>query len=119
MPSAADIERHFATGAETITLNREEWRQFYECAQGYAATGRELRQAQAETERVKRIARPLWRAVARVRRCMARAFERCPGRAERIPRCEVEEWERILRHAQDVDWQDLPAGHRRHAEFNR
>lgn len=119
MPSAADIERHFATGAETITLTREEWRQFYERAQGYAATGRELRQALAETERVKRIAVPLWRAVARVRRSMAKTFERCPGRAERIPRCDVEGWERILRHAQDVDWQDLPAGHRKVASYRR
>lgn len=111
MPSAAEIERHFASGAETFTFTRAEWEAFY--------AHRELQKAQAETERVKRIARPLRRAVAKVRRGMAQAFARCPGRSERIPRGDVEDWERILRYAQELDWRDLPAGHRRHAEFKR
>lgn len=119
MPSAAEIERHFASGAESITLTRVEWEAFYAHQQTFAATGLELRKAQAEIERVKRVARPLWLAVVRVRRGMAQAFERCPRRAERIPRCDVEDWERVLRHAQDVDWQDLPAGHRKHGTFIR
>lgn len=119
MPSAAEIERHFASGAETFTFTRAEWEAFYAHARTYAATGRELRQAQAEVERMKRIARPLWRAIARVRRDMAKAFDRCPGRAERIPRGDVEEWARILRWAQDVDWHDLPAGHRNAASYHR
>lgn len=119
MPSAAEIERHFAYGAETITLTRAEWEAFYAQQQTFAATGLEVRKAQAEIERVKRVARPLWRAIVRVRRSMAKTFERCPGRAERIPRCDVEEWERLLRHAQDVDWQDLPAGHRKVAMYRR
>lgn len=75
--------------------------------------------AQAETERVKRIARPLWRAVARVRRGISQAFDRCHGRAERVPRGDVEDWERILRYAQELDWHDLPAGHRQHALHGR
>ena len=119
MPSAADIERHFATGAETITLTRAEWEAFYVQQREYSATGLELRKAQAETERVKRIARPLWSAVAKVRRSMAGALERHPGRAERVPRASVEAWERMLRYAQEVDWKDLPAGNRRHADFKR
>ena len=117
MPSAAEIERHFAAGAESITLTRAEWEAFYTHQREYAATGLELRKAQAETERLKRIARPLWRAVAKVRRGMAGALERRPGRAEAIPRSSVEAWERMLRYAQELDWKDLPAGHRRHAEL--
>lgn len=119
MPSAAEIERHFASGAETFTFTRAEWEAFYAHQRSYGATGLELRRSQAEKERVKRIARPLWRAVAKVRRGIAQSFRRCPGRAERIPRGDVEEWARILRYAQELDWQDLPAGHHRHAEFNR
>ena len=119
MPSAAEIERHFASGAETFTFTRAEWEAFYAQQQTYAATGIELRKAQTETERVKRIARPLWRAVTKVRRSMAGALERHPGRAERVPRGNVEEWERLLRYAQELDWKDLPAGHRRHAELER
>lgn len=117
MPSAAEIECHFATGAESITLTRAEWEAFYAQQCEYAATGLELRKAQTETERLKRIARPLWRAVAKVRRGMAGALERRPGRAEAIPRSSVEAWERMLRYAQELDWKDLPAGHRRHAEL--
>lgn len=44
-----------------ITLTRAEWEAFYAHQQSFAATGLELRRSQAETERVKRIARPLWR----------------------------------------------------------
>lgn len=118
MPSAAEIERHFATGADSITLTRAEWEAFYVQQREYSATGLELRKAQAETERVKRIAQPLWRAVAKVRRSMAGALERRPGRAE-VPRGSVEAWERMLRYAQELDWKDLPAGNRRHADFKR
>ena len=57
--------------------------------------------------------------MAKVRRGMFRAFERCPGRAERIPRADLENWERILRWAQDIDWHDLRARHRWQAEFKR
>ena len=119
MPSAAEIERHFASGAETFTFTRAEWEAFYAQQQTYAATGIELRKAQTETERVKRIARPLWRAVAKVRRSMAGALERRPARAEPVPRSSVEAWERMLRYAQELDWRDLPAGHRRHSDFKR
>ena len=119
MPSAAEIERHFAAGAESITLTRAEWEAFYTHQREYAATGLELRKAQAETERVKRIARPLWGAVAKVRGSMANALERRLGRSEAIPRGSVEAWERMLRYAQELDWKDLPAGHRRHADFKR
>lgn len=119
MPSAAEIERHFASGAETFTFTRAEWEAFYALQQQYSATGLQLGQAQAETERVKRIARPLWRAVARVRREMARALESRADVAARVTPRQVQEWERVLRYAQDVDWKDLPAGHRRHAEFGR
>lgn len=109
MPSTAEIDRHVASGAETFTFTRAEWEAFYAHQQTYSATKLELMKPQADVERVKRIARPLLRAIARVRRNMAKAFDRCPGRAERIPRGDVEEWERILRWALDIDWHDLPA----------
>ncbi len=119
MPTIAEIELHFAAGAESITLTRAESEAFYAQQRDYAARGLELRKAQAETERVKRIARPLWSAVVKVGRSMAGALERLPGRAERVPRGSVEAWERMLRYAQELDWKDLPAGHRRHADFKR
>ena len=119
MPSAAEIERYFATGAETFTFTREEWESFYARQETYSATKLELMKAQDETARVKRVARPLWRAVSRVRRGIARALERHPGRNERLPRTDVQEWALILALAQQLDWKDLPAGHRRHAEFKR
>lgn len=102
MPSAAEIERHFASGAETFTFTRAEWEAFYAHQQTYSATKLELMKALDETARMRRIARPLWRAVSNVRRGIARALERHPGRKERVPRPDVQEWALILALAQDL-----------------
>lgn len=63
MPSTiADVDKHFATGAETVTLTRAEWEGIQEISKGYFANGIEAGQAKREMERVKRISRPMWRA---------------------------------------------------------
>ena len=108
MHTLAEIKAHFTTGAASVTLTKEEWEAICETLRSYAATGNERRRAMEETERVKRIARPLWRACKQVADRMRRALERGPMaiRADLVA-----DWERHLRNAQEVDWHDLPAGH--------
>ncbi len=105
MQSIRDIEAHFAGGADSVTLTRKEWEQIQAIDIGYFATGCQLRKAEGEIERVKRIARPLWRACTRV----ALQMRGCACMASQY---QVRDWEIRLRLATEVDWHDLPANKR-------
>ncbi|HEY6940623.1 hypothetical protein [Dokdonella sp.] len=108
MHTIADIKAHFAAGAETVTLTKAEWDAVCDVVRAYCATGKERSAAVREAERVKRVARPVWRACAQVSERMRRALSRAPlaVRADLVA-----DWEMRLRHAMTVDWQDLPPGH--------
>jgi hypothetical protein len=101
MQSIREIEAHFAGGAESVTLTRKEWEGIQEIDIGYFATGCQLGAAEREIERVKRIARPLWRACKRV----ALQMRGCACMASQY---QVRDWELRLRLATEVDWHDLP-----------
>ena len=97
----SSVNKHFEAGAETVTLSKAEWTAILEITRSYAATGGQLRKAERETERVKRIARPLWQACRRV----SRQIRRSAGSPSLH---DLQAWEITLRHALDVDWHDLP-----------
>jgi hypothetical protein len=101
MHTIKEVEDHFAGGAESVTLTRAEWLSIQEISRGYFANGIEVSHARAEAERVKRIARQLWRAC----KIVSRQMRACACSASR-PR--VMDWEMRLRHATTVDWRDLP-----------
>ena len=101
MHTIKEVEDHFAGSAESVTLTRAEWLSIQEISRGYFANGIEVSRASAEAERVKRIARPLWRAC----KIVSRQMRACACSASRA---RVMDWEMRLRHATKVDWRDLP-----------
>ena len=101
MHTINEVEDLFAGGAESVTLTRAEWSSIQEISRGYFANGIEVSRAKAETERVKRIARPLWWAC----KIVARQMRACSCSA---PRSRVVDWEMRLRRAMTVEWRDLP-----------
>jgi hypothetical protein len=105
MHTIAEVKDHFAAGAESATLTRAEWQSIIDVVDSYCATGLEASRAKAEAERVKRIARPLWRACKSV----ARQIRGCGGSPSLW---HLREWEMRLRHATEVDWRDLPPDRR-------
>jgi hypothetical protein len=66
MHTIGEIIAHFAGGAESVTLSRAEWTSIIEIVRQYSATRSQLRLAENEAARVKRIARPLWQACKKV-----------------------------------------------------
>lgn len=112
MPSTiGEIDKHFAAGAETVTLTRAKWDGIQEISKGYSANHFELRKAQREADRVKRISRPVWRAARIVAEQMRRAMSYAASKNAHVALSKVEDWEMRLRHSMDVSWQDLPANH--------
>ena len=101
MHTIKEVDDYFASGAETVTLTRAEWSSIQEVSRGYFANGIEVSRAKAEAERVKRIARPLWRAC----KLVSRQTRACACSASRS---RVMDWEMRLRHATTVEWRDLP-----------
>jgi hypothetical protein len=114
MPSTiAEVDRLFAAGAESVALTRAEWEAIQAVSQGYAANGLEVRRAQRESDRVKRISRPVWRASAIVAAEMRRALEGSYRASQHVALQRVREWEMRLRHSMDVDWAKNGKGHSR------
>jgi len=113
-----EIAGRFAS-ADRAELTRSEWEWLSQAFQDNIRLGSECSRLRAELERVRRIGRPLWRAAARVRQRMRGALERAPGAFERVPRCDVVEWERQLRHAMTLDTKDAPPGHPLHSAHHR
>ena len=113
MPSTiSEVDKLFATGEESVTLTRAEWEAIQEVSKGYFANGREVGRAQRESERVKRISRPVWRACKIVAMRMRSAMVgRHMAKPPVIALVRVRNWEMRLRHSMDVSWQDLPANH--------
>ena len=101
MHTIKEVNDHFATGAESVTLTRAEWASIQEISRGYSANHLQMSRAKAEAERVKRIARPLWRAC----KVVARQMRACGCSASRS---RIVDWEMRLRHATIVEWRDLP-----------
>lgn len=108
MHTIGEVRAHFDGGAETVTLTRAEWESICAVMSTYCATCKQRREAEHEAERVKRIARPVWRACARTSRHMRWAIASSP---HAVSTRLVIEWEMRLRHAMAVRWQDLPPGH--------
>lgn len=96
-----EVENHFATGADTVTLSKSEWDDIMEICRTYFATGTQLRKAEREIERVRRIAKPLWWAC----KIASKQMRNCACSATRY---QVMDWEIRLRLATRVDWHDLP-----------
>ena len=122
MPSTiAEVDKLFAAGAESVTLTRDDWNAIQEVSKGYFANGLEVGRAQRETERVKRISRPVWRACKIVAAQMRSAMEgRHVAKPPVIALVRVRGWEMRLRHSMDVSWQDLPANQpRRMTDWRR
>jgi hypothetical protein len=113
MPSTiAAVNKLFADGAESVTLTRDDWSAICEVVRTYCATGLEASKARRETERVKRISRPVWRACLSVSAQMRKAMEgRHVANPPVIAMARVEGWEMRLRHSMDVSWQDFPTEH--------
>ena len=101
MHTIKEVEAHFATGVESITLTHAEWNSIQEIQRQYSTNQNQVRKAEREVERVKRIARPMWRACKSV----ARGIRNCAGSPSLW---HLREWEMTLRHATTVDWRDLP-----------
>jgi hypothetical protein len=108
----AAVDAHFAAGCESVTLTRAEWESIQEISQGYFKNGCEVRAAAAETERIRQITRPLWRACKAVSKQLQGAMTGNRGASVTVSRTRLQDWEMRLRHATDVNWRDLPAGHR-------
>jgi hypothetical protein len=111
MPSTiAQINDLFAGGAESVTLTRGDWEALQEVTKAYCANGLEVGRAQRETERVKRVSRPVWRACKAVAEQMRHALS-ASAVSGFVRVQKVQDWEIRLRHSMDVSWQDLPANH--------
>lgn len=100
MHTIHEINEHFAAGNETVTLTAAEWQSIRDVVRTYAATGSQLHAAQRETERVKRIARPVWRACHIIAEQIRRA------RSSRVTDDQLADWERRLRLAMEIDRKD-------------
>lgn len=112
MPSTiAEVGKLFAAGAESVTLTHAEWDAIQEISKGYFANGLEASNAKDEMERVKRIARPLWRACKTVSRHMQSAMSGKQDKVVMVSYSRMQDWEMRLRHSMDVSWSDLPANH--------
>ena len=112
MPSTiAEVDNLFAAGAESITLTRGEWDAIQEAPRRYTGSGLAVWRAQRETERVKRISRPVWRVCKVVSAQMRRALSYASSTKGHIALSKVQDWEMRLPHSMDVNWQDLPADH--------
>jgi hypothetical protein len=105
MQTIGEVIAHFAGGAESVTLTKAEWDSIVEVVRQYSATALHRSAAERETARVKRIAKPLWRACKQV----AHQMRECACAATHY---QVRGWERQLRNATEVKWQDLPADKR-------
>lgn len=102
MHTIHEINQHFAAGNATVTLTAAEWQSIREVVRTYSATGSQLQVAQRETERVKRIARPVWRAC----RIVAEQIRRSRQRTSRVSDDLLADWERRLRLAMEIDRKD-------------
>jgi len=106
----AEVEKLFADGADAVTLTRAEWDAIREVSKAYIANGTDVASARRETERVKRVSRPVWQACKAVAEQMRRAMSSSAVFGYvRVSR--VQDWEMRLRHSMDVSWSDLPANH--------
>ena len=104
--TAKQIEDHFATGAESVTLTRYEWETIQETARGYMANLMQVRNAEKEVARLRKISLPMWYACRRVAREI-RECEKAPTTHQLIS------WEIDLRLSTEIDWRDLPRHKRR------
>lgn len=102
MHTIHEINEHFAAGHETVTLTAAEWQSIREVVRTYSATGYQRKAAERETERVKRIARPVWRAC----RIVAEQIRRARQRTSRVSDERLADWERRLRLAMEIDRKD-------------
>ena len=101
MHTIREVEQHFDDGADSVTLTRAEWRSIEDTFRAYSKNDSDVYHARKEVERVKRMATPLWRACKHV----ARGIRNAAGSPSLW---HLREWEMTLRHAAEVDWNDLP-----------
>ena len=108
--TSVQVEQHFAAGAESVTITRCEWEEIMATHRGYMANMSQVRKAEEETARIRKISLPMWYAW----RCVAREIREC----QELPTThQLVSWEIDLRLVTEIDWRDLPK-HKR-GEFKR
>ena len=108
--TSGQVEQHVAAGAESVTLTRYEWEEIMSTHRGYMANMSQVRKAEEETARIRKISLPMWYACRRV----AREIRECTE----VPTThQLVSWEIDLRLVTEIDWRDLPT-HKR-GEFKR
>lgn len=109
MHTIREVKDHFEAGHESVTLSKAEWTSIYEIMQTYAANHNQMRKAEKEAERIKRIARPVWRACGRVQRQMRALLDGSRDDEPRVALPRLAAWERSLRLAMVIDRKDSVA----------
>ena len=87
--------------SEKVTLSKFEFDAIMEVIQPAISTGSEVSELKREIARIRKLARPTWKACERVSNQMARRGCKADER-------KIREWKFILDDARVVYWSDLP-----------
>jgi hypothetical protein len=113
-----EIADRFAN-ASCAELTKDEWEWLAKAWTDRSRLESENLVLRTELERVRRIARPLWRTARRVHREMQSEISTAVVTRRHILPEQVGSWTVDLRLVLDIDVRDAPAGHRKHREFKR
>ena len=112
------IAERFAQG-DRAELTKDEWNWLAKAWADRSRLQSENHILRTELERVRRIARPLWRAARRVQKEMRGEISAAVVTHRHILPERVGGWSIDLDMVLDIDVRDAPPGHRKHLEFKR